>query len=303
MQKLNRGYTLIEMILVVVISAILAIGTFKALQAIYLRSAKARTLTELSLSSQIALDQISAMLYNRVPGTTIGYSPDGGICEGIDELTATRPVLEWIGKAEDENIWRYYDSFIDIDTSGSIDFDANSTLSSELNTSQLNLFFAGALEYGEESGAKVCAGAYGWHGKDSNKSYDFTVPQDNKIHITDAVTPKFIYEKYYFGNGAYAVSRMADIDKSASCIDNNITGEDDNNTLLLFYDYRPWKSETFCADPVNAGSRTGSVTVLSRDVASFEAYLANGSVHLGIDMNRSVNGGGIVQISKRKVAF
>ncbi|MEA1955113.1 MAG: prepilin-type N-terminal cleavage/methylation domain-containing protein, partial [Campylobacterota bacterium] len=67
MQK--KAFTLLEMIFVVVISGVLAMGTFKAMEALYVRSAKAKAITELSMQSQIVLDQIGVMLYNRVPNS------------------------------------------------------------------------------------------------------------------------------------------------------------------------------------------------------------------------------------------
>ena len=61
---MKRAFTLIEMIFVVLISALLAVGAFKAFEALYIRSAKAKAVTDLSLQSQIVLDQISLILYN-----------------------------------------------------------------------------------------------------------------------------------------------------------------------------------------------------------------------------------------------
>ena len=75
MQK--KGFTLLEMIFVVVLSGILAIGTFKAIESLYIRSAKAKAVTDLSLESQIVLDQVGVMLYNRIPNSVIGWAPNG----------------------------------------------------------------------------------------------------------------------------------------------------------------------------------------------------------------------------------
>jgi len=74
---MKKGFTLIEMIFVVVISGVLSIGAFKAFEALYVRSAKAKAVSELSMGSQIVLDQLSALLYNRVPNSVIGTGTDG----------------------------------------------------------------------------------------------------------------------------------------------------------------------------------------------------------------------------------
>jgi len=70
---MRRAYTLIEIILTVAIAGILSMGMFKALEAIALRSEKAKALSTLSIDSQSALDQISSLLYNRIPLSAVGF--------------------------------------------------------------------------------------------------------------------------------------------------------------------------------------------------------------------------------------
>ena len=50
---MRAAFTLIEMIFVVLIAALLSLGTFKAFNALYTRSAQAKAMTDLSLQSQI----------------------------------------------------------------------------------------------------------------------------------------------------------------------------------------------------------------------------------------------------------
>ncbi len=82
------------------------------------------------------------------------------------------------------------------------------------------------------------------------------------------------------------------------------TTSDVNNTLLLFYDYRPWKDEeSFCADNA-AANRVGKVTILATQVNAFRAQTINGTIHLSIDMNHTVRGSNNpVRLSKQKVVF
>lgn len=295
---MRRAMTLIEMVFVIAIGAILSLATFKSLQALYLHSARSKAITILSLESQIVLDQIGAMLYERIPGTVIGYTPSLG-CEAIDDLTQTHPVLEWIASAESESIERKYDSFADLKSikPDLKSYDINSTLKSDDKA----LIFSGALENGVEI-LKACEGAFGWHGNDSNLTFTFTIPSDNTIRFDSTDIPDIIYEKYYLAKGAYAVTRGANIDKSALCLSRDLNGINiDDNTLLLFYNYRPWRGKTYCAD-VN-GDKEGNVTILAKDVSGFRALYINDVIRIGIDMNRSINGSAPVHIVKQKAVF
>lgn len=294
----KRAFTLVEIIFVLVVLAVLSAGTFKAIEAIYIRSAKAKALTDLSLESQIVLDQLSVLLYNRISNSVIGYDPVEDKCEPIDELTNSRPILEWLAMADDELLSRDYDGFVDMNDS--IKPTLSTPKSSSFNSSDFNLIFAGAFDEGSLD-SKSCSGAYGWHGADSNKSYDIDMTTADEIEITDAVKPESIYEKYYLTKTAYAVARGKDINQSSSCIVNlNISNNDINNTLFLFYDYRPFKGEDFCA---NAGGK-GNVTILAQDVSAFEAKSVNGVIRLSIDMNRTIRGSFCgVRVSKQKGVF
>lgn len=298
---MRRAFTLLEIILVIAISSILTTATFKALKAIYIHSAKSRAITELSLESQSALDQIGVMLYNRVLGSTIGYSPSSNSCESIYDLSQTHPILEWIGVADSELINRKYDSFANLDSKRPILEAYN--IDSSLKAQNYALIFAGELESGVGS-LRACEGAYGWHGNDSNLTYTFTIPKDNTIEFNSGDTPNVIYEKYYLTKSAYAIARGADIDREAKCIKDLLdSGIDiDDNTLLLFYDYKPWRGETFCAD-INGDTKEGNVTILAKYVNSFRAIVQNGVIRVGLDMNKSINGSNSIHISKEKVVF
>jgi hypothetical protein len=123
---------------------------------------------------------------------------------------------------------------------------------------------------------------------------------DNAITFSGAV-PTTIYEKYNLIDTAYAVARGADIDKTATCISAlGISSTAIDNTLFLFYDYRPWKGESFCADNTN---KTGKVSILATNVNAFRAQTINGTIRLAIDTNRTVRGGNPVRLSKQKVVF
>jgi len=306
--KNKKAFTLLEMIFVIVISATLAMGSFKAMQMLYLKSAKAKSITDMTLRSQIVLDQLGVMLYNRVPNSVIGYT-SGDKCEAITELTQSRPILEWLGTKDDELLQRKYDGFIDLGGSDKdTDFLDATDINGSLASNDINLIFAGAFDEGAEESSSACKGAFGWHGNDSNLSFDVDI-SDNNITITDTVEdPEYIYEKYYLTDTAYAVARGEDLDQSdleANCDGGNYVFPSDinfTNTLFLFYHYQPFKGETFCGD--STGTRDGNVSILATDVIAFEAMSVNDVIKINLDMNRTIRGSkSVVHISKQKVIF
>jgi len=302
----KRAFTLLEMIFVIAISAILAIGAFKAFEALYIRSARAKAVTDMTLRSQIILDQIGVLLYNRVPNSVIGYTPSSD-CEAITELTTSRPVLEWLSTMDDELINREYDGFIDMG-----DSNKTSHVLSVPNISKdftdVNLVFAGAFDEGAEETNKACEGAFGWHGNDSNLSYDISIDSaNNEITLTDSneSQPSYIYEKFYLTKTAYAIARGADLlqsDVENNCGYDTSNLRDFNTTLFLFYNYQPFAGETFCGD--SSGTTEGNVSVLGEDISSFEAIYINDSIRINIDMNKTIRGSqSDVHIYKQKVIF
>ncbi|BBG64912.1 hypothetical protein NNO_0210 [Hydrogenimonas sp.] len=311
---MRKAFTLIEIIMVISITAILALGTFKALDALYIRSAKAGAVTELSLNSQSTLDQLSSLLYNRVPGSVIGYDPSDGSYGPLESLAVARPVLEWIGSASESLERRDYSGFVDMNASDpaanivvSPDSDGarvNATLQLKFGTTAdlfandlVRLVFAGSYDSGAGEGSGFSA-RFGWHGGSAGSIYDIVM--DSNGNITLNADPPYIYEKYYLADTAYAVARGADIDLSASCIASlGFTPKDD--ALFLFYDFRPWKGETFCAD--GSATPSGSVTLLAESVSGFRAQKVNGIIRLAIDMQKPIRGSTPVHISKQKAVF
>ena len=302
---MKKAFTLLEMIFVIVISGVLSIGSYKAMQALFLRSAKAKAVTDMTLRSQIVLDQIGVLLYDRVPNSVIGYDKDDTpVCQPINELTSSKPTLEWLATMNDELINSRYDGFIDMGQSDrNTQILVTPDINSSINNNDINLIFSGAFDEGTES-LKACNGAFGWHTNNSNLSFDVTI-NDNNISITDARQPEYIYEKYYLSKTAYAITRGKDIDRTTpSCVDRYsfLSGKDFNNTLFLFYDYQPYRGETFCADAI--GVPDGNVSVLATDVSGFEAVYINDTIRINLDMNRIIRGSNSsVHITKQKVIF
>lgn len=313
---MKRGFTLLEMIVTIVILAILSAGTFVSLQHLYLRSAKSKALSDLSLESQMIVDQVSALMYDRVPSSVIGYNPTLNLFASIYQLDANFTILEWIGVASEAHKMRAYSGFVDMNGSSNVTLKLSSAgLSKSLidtvmaekfglgSTANMGLVFAGSFDDGAIYYSDEFNTTFGWHGNTASKIFGFSVPL-NDGNITLALKPNEIYEKYYLVDSAYAVARGENINILAQCIvDLNTTVN--ANTLFLFYNYRPWRQQgvTFCAD-INGASKEGSVTILSNNSSGFEAGVINGSIYFNLTMNKVIKGSdNNVTISKQKAVY
>lgn len=297
---MKKAFTLIEIIMTIVILGILAAGTFVSLKHLYLRSAKTKAISELSFSSQIVADQISALLYERVPSTVIGYE-NGGNFKPIsliysDDVNYT--ILEWIGTSSEAYKSGYYSGFADLDasdkdTSTLVSFDINSTGIESLHVKKFGsgsiadiaLIFAGSFDDASLIASDDFNNSFGWHGKDANLTYTLTISDNNIIFDSN---PKEIYEKYYLVDSAYAIARGEDI--LSSCKSGLV-----DDTLYLFYNFRPWNKESLC---------NGKHTVLSENVKGFQSGIMNNSLYFSLTLSKKINGSeNNITISKEKVVF
>ena len=310
----KRAFTLIEIIMVIVATGILAVGTFKALKALFVRSVKAQAVTELSLNAQVVLDQLSMLLYNRIPTSVIGYDPTDGSVVPIVSITSPKPVLEWIGTAQEALTLRNYSGFVDMNRSSpstdilfSPDSDGDrldvtqrmkfGTTAAIFPHDLVRLVFSGSFDEGESMSGDI-RNTFGWHGGAATAIFKIGMNSVGEIRLHG--NPHYIYEKYYLADTAYGVARAKDVDKNAPCIV-GMPSKIDDDALLLFYDYRPWKGESFCADP--QGAQAGKVTLLAEHVTGFQAESVNDTIRLSIDMLRPVRDSSAVHISKQKVVF
>lgn len=320
---MKRGFTLLEMIVTIVILGILSAGTFVSLQHLYLRSAKSKALSDLSSESQVIVDQLSALMYDRVPSSVIGYDGNGtaGLHDfkSIYALDNNFTVLEWIGVASEAYKLRAYSGFVDMNASINPKISTTSLFPSVINAtigekfqggdiSKMGLIFAGSFDDGAMYYSNEFNNTFGWH--DANittiRIYNFSASVDGNITLTPNI-PNEIYEKYYLVDSAYAVALGRDVNTDLNCnnLDINTSALDYDNTLLLFYNYRPWKSKTFCGDKGGTNSsREGNVTILSKNVNGFEAGVINGSIYFNITMNKIIRGSdNNVTISKQKAVY
>jgi len=324
----KKSFTLIEIIFVIVILGLISVGSFKAIEMLYQRYYQVNTITKFSIISQTLLDEVTQIAYYRIPITAIGYSPSDGDFKKLSDVDDDKyKIFEWISSAFDAKLHfgidtsLGYTGFIDLDASNrdtltlvAKDFnvtDINDTLNSVFNNSNdlnqtVGIIFAGNLDYGESN--YDYNNSFGWHGNEHNKIFlinKFTQDKnDTNLTMNDDIKGNRIYAKYYLSSSAWGIARGADIDKSASCL-NGLTIND--NTLLLFYNYRPWNNETFCADPHqnNSETKAGNVAILTQNVTSFRVKDLNSHLEIKVQLQKSLYRGSDmnITITKQKVVF
>ncbi|MDX1810173.1 MAG: prepilin-type N-terminal cleavage/methylation domain-containing protein [Sulfurospirillaceae bacterium] len=314
---MKKAFTLIEAIITIVIIGILSAGTFVAMKHLYVKAAKSKAFSDLSSDSQIIADQVSSLLYQRVPSSVIGYKSDGTY-GSIYNLGSTYNIIEWIGLSSEGLKAGYYSGFVDLNASNKntlqiASYDINTTGLNNIlakkftggNLNDLALVFAGSFDDGSLSLANDFNNSFGWHssGAHHHLVFDVTLNTNDITLIPDASSTNIvIYEKYYLVDSAYAIARGKDIDLNATCI-TDLNQSDNSDTLFLFYDYRPWKNQTFCADPKGNG-QSGSVSILSKHVTGFQAGLINGNLKFNLTLEKHIRGSdNNVSISKQKVVF
>lgn len=311
---IKKGFTLIEMIVTIVILAVLSAGTLVSLEHLYLRSAKSKAFSDLSFGSQTIVDQIAALMYDRVPSSVIGFNPAQSHFESIYAIDGNFKVLEWIATANESLKMGFYSGFVDMDASDRLSLSLSSpgidqtSLNALMvekfgsgDTSIMGLIFAGSFDDAAMYASQDFNTTFGWHGNLASKVIGFTPQADG--NITLSTSPTEIYEKYYLVDTAYALARGADVNVTAAAC--GFTSPVNANTLLLFYDFRPWRGETFCADASGlGGARRGKVTILSHDASGFQAGVINGSIYFNLTLEKAIRGSdNTVSISKQKAVY
>ncbi|WP_096258231.1 type II secretion system protein [Lebetimonas natsushimae] len=315
--KFKKSFTLIEMIFVIVILTFIAIGSFNLISKLYKRNYIAKTTSDFEYFSQQLTDQLSILLYNRIPLSVIGYDGHNFKYIGNIDEKDNFPIIEWIGELDEAKTGLNLSGFADLYASNkpklkALDFNSvfiNDILHNKYNTADnldklTAIIFAGSFDKGEEEAESDEQNAFGWHGNEHK--YVFTISNysqngSNCDLSLDNTDNKRIYEKFYLADSAYTLALGKDIDINTKCIQNlHLKKSNINNTLFLFYNFRPWRGETFCAD--NNGNPEGNVTVMAQNVKGFKFKKVNS--HLEMFFTFFKNRGDInISVSKQKVVF
>ncbi len=321
----KKSFTLIEMIFVIIILSLIITGGMIIAGKIYKRNILVSNSLKLQFDTEHTIDKLANMLYYRIPLSAIGYNPKTGDFEYLGDIVNNNgkyKVFEWISQSFDIEKGLNFSGFADLYASKkpvlkAIDFNAsfiNKTLKNKFNTSNnfknlVGIIFAGSFDRGDEGILSDYNNSFGWHG--NKAKYVFLInsyiqkSNDTNLSLKESngsdINHTRIYEKFYLADSAYAIARGSDINISSACIKNlSISDNEINNTLFLFYNYRPWKDETFCAD--NYGNKAGNVEILSKNIAGINIKDLNS--HLVIFIKSIYKKGDItIKKSKQKVIF
>jgi hypothetical protein len=266
------------------------------------------------------LDEVATDLYYRIPLSVIGYNQQTGDFKYIGEIKKNDyyPILEWIGYLNDAMKETNLSGFVDLYLSKkpilrALDFNSayiNEILKNKFNgnydlLNSVGIIFAGTFDRGEEIALYDYNDSFGWHGNKAKLVYTIgSYAQDGsdcnlsiRNYDGSSVGDIRIYEKFYLADSAYAIALKKDLNPSKwNCSDLKWSKLLDDD-LLLFYNYRPWKGETFCGD-----GGEGNVTVLANNVKSFRVRKINSHLVLKIELFKQ-KGDINISVSKQKVAF
>lgn len=227
---MRRGFTLIELIFVIIVFGILSSFGVELLYKTYENYIYSNTLNRLENQSEAAVKQIANRLQYRIKDSTIARDNMGPGFAPIGDAAGTEQVIEWIGV--DIDGWRgtgapNWSGFIDLETSSTTLLDSPGTATD--TDPDMAIFFIG-------SNVDLTGSSFGWNG---------TAPtgQTGDIHPIQAIAttgqllPKTgsdfsgvdVYEYYQLAKTAYAV---------------HLDGTD----LNFYYGYQPWLGETASAD-------------------------------------------------------
>ena len=282
---MRKGFTLMELVFVIVIFGILSKFGADILYKIYENYVYSNTFNRLENQSEMAVKQIANRLQYRIKDSTIARDTLSGSIEPIGSNTGNETVLEWIGV--DIDGWRgtvttkpQWSGFIDLAASTSNVLNSPET---NVTDSELGIFFIG-------SNVDLNSSAFGWDGTDlrnlASQSGAAIHPVDfATTSITSAMTaaPNFsntdVYEYYELARTAYAVEF-----------------DEDGRQLIFHYEYQPWLGETASADSTSA--------LIMDNVTSFK-FTSMGDIMViqvcvGDD---NVTGVGEYSICKEKVVF
>lgn len=294
---MKKGFTLLELIVVIVITGILAlVGTEISIN-IYKGYLQSRAINTLQSETELVLEQIAKRLAIRIKGSSIGKKSTNTkefVSTEDPDLDHTYDILEWISYSYESFQDKGWSGFIDLkhantsrtdpasstDVSGTIETplsslnkawetikDLTNNSSVTLKQDKLGVFFKGVGNIDAQT-------SFGYN--DTNQAKSIAKVEKFDIDTTikiDYPIKNRISEQYYLLHTAYAV------------VPTNKTKENDF-TLELRYNYRPWI--------VSNNLENANSAILAKHVTRFNFTEANGVIILKLcirDGQRSLSHG------------
>ncbi|MFT5836305.1 MAG: prepilin-type N-terminal cleavage/methylation domain-containing protein [Sulfurimonas sp.] len=314
--KFRKAFTMLELIFVIVIMAILAKFGVEFLAQSYSGFINSKINNELQSNSATAVEFVSSRLQNRIKASTIAREDDNNFTSLKDYTATTANILEWIGSDDDGfrgDTNPYWSGIIDLNSTIT---NSSSLSSPATDTGDIDTLID--LLSNSNSGIEDAAiyfinpdsldTNWGW---DANTSkFDTQMGEDsnnlNAIHPIDAngtssfkpvnssgadnnFSQVIAYEFYKLAWSAYAVG-IDDWDATTN-----------SGTLTLWYDYQPWKGDTYLLQ--SDGVTATKSQVIMQNVSSFRFIARESLLKIQVCVKSSLIKDEEYSICKEKTIF
>ncbi len=268
---MRKGFTLVEIVLVIVIMGIVAVIGSDIITKLYEEYIRSYSINRLETQTENVLNQIAKRLKFRVKDSVIAAK--SGAFKALDDpsIDTSYKILEWIGY-DNESFNGEYNSSKNYSVPGwsaLIDLGSLDTNKTQVKTPGSDLSIAEkiiyALSYGDLnlSSSSPCAAIvfggksltdisqFGWGGS-GDHNFTLNVKRKGKdiLEFTDssqASATKEIFERYRLCWSAYAIVPTSN-------------GNSNDMNLTLYYDFRPWEGDSYT---------NGKSAVLAEHVSTF----------------------------------
>ena len=296
MRQNKLGFTLVEIIFVIVVLGIVAAIGSSIIAKIYESYLYSKNINELQTKTELALTQISKHLSYRVKNSIIARKSSTKFVSLLDANESYK-ILEWVGYDNES----FEGNSSGPGWSGFIDLESSETNKSQIKTSGSQLLYSewiiSALSNNEvnislpNSAAAIIfdglpadfnISQYGWNnGGTEQHNYVFRVQRSGQDVLKFIENkPSIIYEHYKLTWSAYAL------------VPNPLNGSDVN--LTLYYNFRPWMGEKYS---------DGNSSVLAEHVTTFRFLQKGDTIRLKLCITNPIFSDTNISFCKEKVVF
>jgi len=279
----KKAFSMVEVVFVILILGIVVSIGSEIIADVYRSYILERATHRSSIKTELSATQISNRLSYSIPGTVIGRKSSDGSYRSISSLDSSDyDVLEWIGYDNDSfsaQITPGWSGFIDLDASSATQLKSNGSDIDKADTIISNLGGGGIGDAGLFFAGQYTANNVGYGGDASGV---ITVASTSSNDIFDVNIPAgtTVSEHYKLAWSAYALVP----------IDNG----DDSFNLNLYYNYKPWKGESYS---------DGSVQVLVRNVTVFKFVGSDTTIRFKICQRERITNEKNITICKEKAVI